>query len=282
VPQTPAPGERLSPTQPFSVDMPDLQTRRLTEADMWGITPFDQLWCRVKFREAKYDGVYTPPGTDWTIYFPGYLGGMNWGGASVDPERQMLFVNWSRLPNRMRLLPREEADRLGVKPMDIYKKKPGTPNAQAGTPFAAAIAVFLSPLDVPCIAPPYGTLTAIDLKTHKVAWSKPLGTGQDTGPFKIPSRVPLTMGVPGIGGSVVTRGGLVFIGAAAEKAFRAFDAQTGKQLWMDRLPAAGHATPMTYLSPKSGRQFVVIAAGGHGALGSEAGDYVLGYALDGK
>jgi quinoprotein glucose dehydrogenase len=279
VPQDAPPGDRVSPTQPFSVDMPDLESRTLTESDMWGLTPLDQLWCRIKYREAHYEGVYTPPSTDWTIYYPGYLGGMNWGGASIDPERQLLVVNWSRLPNRMRLVPRADADRLGVKPGDIHMKMSGMPSAQAGTPFAAQIGVFLSPIRVPCLSPPYGMLSVIDLKSHKILWSRRLGTGQDSGPLQIPSHVPIVMGVPGIGGSVVTRSGLVFIGASQEKALRAFDIRTGKLLWKDRLPAAGHATPMTYLSPKSGRQFVVIAAGGHGALGSEAGDYILGYAL---
>jgi quinoprotein glucose dehydrogenase len=279
VPQGPAPGDWLSPTQPFSVGMPDFVGGDITEENMWGLTPFDQLWCRIKFRKARYEGTYTPPATSPVIFHPGYLGGMDWGSLSVDPERKLLIVPWSRLPNYMWLIPREEADRMGVKPGDIFKKKPGTPSAQAGTPFALHIAPFLSPLAVPCTAPPYGNLTAVDLKTQKVVWSRPLGSAADSGPFGIRSRLPIPLGSPTLGGAIITGGGLIFIGATQERAFRAIDLATGKELWKDRLPVAAHATPMTYRSPASGRQFVVVAAGGHGTLRSEGGDYLFGYAL---
>lgn len=279
VPQGAAPGDWLSPTQPFSTGMPNFVGGEITEQDMWGLTPFDQLWCRIKFRQARYEGMFTPPGTSPTIFHPGYLGGMDWAGVSVDPERKLLVVPWSRLPNYMWLIPRAEADRMGVKPQDIFKKKPGTPSAQAGTPFALHITPFLSPLGVPCTDPPYGSLTAVDLKTQKVLWSRPLGTAADSGPFGIRSRLPIEMGAPTLGGATITGGGLIFIGATQERALRAIDVNTGKDLWKDRLPVAAHATPMTYVSPKSGRQFVVVAAGGHGTLRSDGGDYILAYAL---
>jgi glucose dehydrogenase len=182
------------------------------------------------------------------------------------------------MPNYSNLIPRAEADAMGLAP-GPQGIVPGKPSAQGGTPFAIRTGAFLSPLGVPCIAPPYGLITAVDLKTREVLWTRRLGTAKENGPFGIPSMVPLTMGVPAIGGSVVTKGGLIFIGASMDRMFRAIDRRTGEVVWEDRLPAGGHATPMTYLSPKSGRQFVVIAAGGHLALASPLGDYLIAYAL---
>lgn len=278
VPQKHAPGEWLSATQPFSPGMPDFAGPDLTERNMWGLTLFDQLWCRIKFRQARYDGPMTPPDTVRTITFPGYLGGIDWGGVSVDPIRQVMIVNWSRMPNYTRLVPRAEADSLGVKPgpMGYVRSKY---QAQGGTPFAVKTTAFLSPLGVPCINPPYATLTAVDLPTGKVLWSEPFGEAKENGPWNVPSKLPLTMGVPAIGGSVTTGSGLVFIGASMDKTLRAIDQRTGKILWQTALPAGGQATPMTYISPKSGRQFVVIAAGGHAGLQSPLGDYIVAYAL---
>ncbi len=281
VPQRPVEGDWLSPTQPFSTGMPDFAGPDLTERSMWGLTPFDQLWCRIKFRKARYDGPMTPPGTKPTITNPGYLGGIDWGGVSVDPVRQIMIVNWSRMPNYTRLIPREKADRMGLKPgPEGYM--PGKPQAQAGTPYAARTGAFLSPLGVPCVNPPYASLTAVDLNTGKVIWSEPFGDARDNGPWGMRSMLPLTMGVPAIGGSVSTRSGLVFIGASMERTLRAVDQKTGDILWKTRLPVGGHATPMTYISPASGRQFVVIAAGGHLALQSPFGDYIIAYALPKK
>ncbi|MGE0668105.1 MAG: pyrroloquinoline quinone-dependent dehydrogenase [Sphingomonadales bacterium] len=277
-PQGPAPGDWLAPTQPFSNGMPDFAGPDLTEASMWGLTPFDQLWCRIKFRQARYDGPMTPPGTKPSITHPGYLGGIDWGGVSVDPVRQVMIANWSRMPNYTWLIPRGEADAMGLKP-GPEGIVPGVPQAQAGTPFAAKTGAFLSPLGVPCINPPYAMLTAVDLVTGKVIWSEPFGDASENGPWGIPSRLPLTMGVPAIGGSIVTRSGLVFIGASMDKTLRAVDQRTGEVLWKAKLPAGGHATPMTYIAPRSGRQFVVIAAGGHLALQSGFGDYIIAFAL---
>jgi quinoprotein glucose dehydrogenase len=278
VPQKPAPGEWLSPTQPFSTGMPDFAGPDLTEKNMWGLTPFDQLWCRIKFRQARYDGPMTPPGTRPSITHPGYLGGIDWGGVAVDPVRQIMVANWSRMPNYTRLIPRKDADAMGLKP-GPEGIVPGQPQAQAGTPFAAKTGAFLSPLGVPCINPPYAVLTAVDLTTGKVIWSEPFGTAKENGPFGIPTMLPFTMGVPAIGGAVTTRSGLVFIGASMDKLLRAVDQRTGEILWQAKLPVGGHANPMTYISPRSGRQFVVIAAGGHLALQSGFGDYIIAYAL---
>jgi len=279
VPQGAAEGDWLSPTQPFSTGMPAFADEVLAEADMWGLTPFDQLWCRIKFRQARYDGIFTPPGVKPTITYPGYLGGMEWGGVSVDPTRGLMVVNWNRVSNYTRLIPRAVADAAGLAPAEDHISGMGEPVAQAGTPFAAATGGFLSPLGVPCTSPPYGLITAVDLNTREIFWTVPHRNMRANGPRGIPSMLPITMGVPTLGGSVTTGSGLIFIAASMERAMQAMDVETGKVLWKERLPFAGHATPMTYISPRSGRQFVVIAAGGHGAMGSQIGDSIVAFAV---
>ncbi len=272
------PGERLSPTQPFSVDMPSFRGADLRERDMWGVTPLDQLWCRLQFRKARYDGPATPPGLTPNLVFPGFVGGIDWGGVSIDRDRNILIVNSMRMANYDRLLTRSEADSHRSKgPADAHGDDVNLP--QGNTPFGANVKIFLSPLGVPCIAPPYGRISAVDLVTHRLLWSRPLGTARDSGPFGIPSMLPIEMGLPNTGGSLTTRGGLVFIGAVPERAIRAFDVRNGAELWKARLPFSGHATPMTYVSPRSGRQFVVIMTGGNSVLRSPPGDMMVAYAL---
>lgn len=278
VPQGAAPGDFVSPTQPFSTGMPSFDDTVLTEASMWGATPLDQLWCRITFRQARYDGPLTPPGTRTSINYPSYLGGVNWGGVSVDPERQLMVVNWNRMANLMTLLPRKDVEYL--KPMGGSSLHQGLAAApQIGTPFAAASGPFLSPLGIPCTSPPFGKIAVVELNTRKVVWQKPLGTSADSGPLGMRSGLAIPMGVPNIGGSVTTRGGLIFIAATQERVIRAIDLQSGKILWSARLPAAGHATPMTYASARTGRQFVVIAAGGNAILQSGASDSLVAFAL---
>jgi quinoprotein glucose dehydrogenase len=279
VPQGTVPGEKAAPTQPYSTGMPSF-TEPLNESDMWGLTPFDQLWCRIKFKEAYYEGDYTPIIERPTIIHPGYLGGSNWYGVSVDPERQLLFVNVNHFTMRNWLIPRAEADQLNIKPMRVGSVPFDIDYwPQAGITHAAKTGRFMSPLELPCVEPPYHEIAAIDLRTRQTIWRQPLGTGRDTGPFGIPSLLPITMGVPALGGSLVTRSGLLFIGATQERTFRAFDSRTGKLLWQDRLPAGSHANPMTYYSAKSGRQFVVIPASGHPLLQNKSADYLIAYAL---
>jgi glucose dehydrogenase len=151
-------------------------------------------------------------------------------------------------------------------------------SAQAGTPYAVEVSPFLSPLNVPCQAPPYGFLSAIDLKTRKLVWSHPIGTTRGTGPFGMASGIPLPMGQPNQGGSVVTRGGLIFMAATTDNYIRAFDVTSGKVVWRARLPSAGQATPMVYRSPKSGRQFVVIASS-PSLIQNTPGNALVAYAL---
>lgn len=280
VPQGPAKGDWLSPTQPFSPDLPAFDNTRLTPQSMWGLTPLDQMWCRIKFSEARYEGMFTPPGYPRpSITYPSYLGGVNWGGISVDPERKLAIVNWSRIANYTAMVTREEADRKGYKRSTNGGAHVGEPVAQEGTPFALLTGPFLSPLNVPCTEPPFGMIGVVDLTAGKMKWQRPLGTSADSGPLQSRSYVPLPMGTMNTGGSVTTKSGLAFIAATQERALRAFDVNTGKMVWRTPLPAGGHATPMSYMSKTSGRQFVVIAAGGNAPLSSGSGDYVIAYAL---
>lgn len=230
VPKGAMPGERLSPTQPYSTGMPSFDDTRLSEAQMWGATPLDQLWCRIKFREARYEGQYTPPGLRPTITYPSYLGGINWGGVSVDPERSIMIVNYNRMANYTYLLPRKIADAMGIKVSPDGVGHLGQAVAQKGTPYALKTAAFLSPIQMPCTEPPFGKIAAVDLKTRKVIWERPLGSSADSGPKGFTSRLPLPMGVPNSGGTLVTRSGLVFVGATQERAFRAFDIASGRML----------------------------------------------------
>jgi quinoprotein glucose dehydrogenase len=274
-------GERSSPTQPFSTGMPNFAGPRPSEKTMWGLTPVDQAWCRLRFKQARFEGSLTPIGIDRpTITWPGALGGNNWGSVAVDPKNGIMIVNSSHVINYNRLLPRAVANAMGLKPV----RKPSFENvagpvAQAGAPVAASISPFLSPLLVPCTEPPYGLISAVDLNTRKLLWQKPFGTARDSGPLLLSTGLPIPMGVPNIGGAVVTASGLAFIGATQEHMIRAYDIKSGKELWKGRLPAGGNASPISYWSAKSGRQFVVIAAGGHGGILSGYSNQLIAFAL---
>ena len=279
VPQGATPGDWTSPTQPFSVGMPSLVGDRFVESDMWGTTPIDQLWCRIEFNRIRYRGPYTPPALGVpTAYHPGFNGGVDWGGVAVDPERGFLVVNNNNLPNTVQLLTREEVQRRGVRPVsESGPRTTGGLYPQEGAPFGAFSAPWRTIARVPCTRPPWGFIGVIDLKTRRFVWREPLGTGRDHGPFGIPSMLPITMGTPNNGGAAVTRSGLIFISAALDRVIRAFDTRSGKLLWQARLPAGGQATPLTYMS--NGRQYVVIAAGGHNSMETTIGDSVIAYAL---
>lgn len=282
VPTDGAPGDHLSPTQPFSAI--SLLPAKLTEKDMWGATPLDQLACRIQFKESRYDGIFTP----WTlnkpiIVFPGALGVVDWGGVAVDEGRKVLVTNSSAIPYRDELLPRSKGP-IQAQNDWLQTPPPGQPQADyawspmLGTPYVAHIVGFLGPLGIPCTRPPWGFMQAIDLKSGKLLWRHPIGTAEDNGPKGIPSHLPIPMGVPNIGGTIVTAGGVVFNGSTLDQYLRAYDLRTGQELWKARLPAGGQATPMTYVG-KDGRQYVVICAGGHGGLQTKTGDYVMAFAL---
>jgi quinoprotein glucose dehydrogenase len=268
----------LAPTQPFSL-YHTLAKRDLTEADMWGMTPFDQLWCRIQFRQAAYQGIYTPPTTDrhW-IQYPGYNGGSDWGGIAVDPVRGIIVANYNDMPNYNRLLTREEADARGIAPINAPGGAVGS-GAQAGSPYAIEVNAGWRQewTGLLCSQPPYGGIRAIELATGRTLWDKPFGTARKNGPFRIPSMLPIDIGTPNNGGAVITASGLVFIAAATDDLFRAIDIETGETVWQVELPAGGQANPFAFES--DGKQFVGIMAGGHHFMETPIGDYVIVWAL---
>ncbi|SEJ95569.1 quinoprotein glucose dehydrogenase/quinate dehydrogenase (quinone) [Sphingobium sp. AP50] len=279
-------GERLSPSQPYSTDLPVFSGPPLTERDMWGVTALDQLWCRIRFKEARFEGEFTPPGVSPFIIYPGYMGGSNWGGVSIDPRRNVAIVGSLRLATYARLIPDAERQRAGIRPTiwsKIGTSTGGHPSlaAQQGTPVGVELNPFLSPLGIPCQQPPYGVLSAVNLRTGKLVWTQPIGSAEESGPMGFRSHLSLRVGTPLQGGSLTTATGLTFIGASQDAYFRAFETASGKLLWETKLPAGGHASPATYLT-RSGRQMVVIAAGGSLPLRSRMGDYIVAYSLGDK
>jgi len=271
-------GETYSPTQPFSVGMPAIGADDLKESDMWGATPFDQLLCRIHFKSKRYTGLFTPPGTDASLNLPGSLGGMNWGGLSLDPVNQLLFINDMRVGLEVQLIKADPAD-AGAKSDGNEAAAITRPVPLDGTPYAINAKVrFMSPLEIPCQKPPFGTLTAVDLKTRKIAWQVPVGTVQDAGPFGVKMGLPIPVGMPTIGGTMATQGGLVFIAASQDYYLRAYDAGTGREVWKGRLPVGSQGTPISYKSTQTGKQYVLVSAGG-ARNSPERGDYVVAYAL---
>jgi quinoprotein glucose dehydrogenase len=275
VPQGGAPGNWTSPTQPFTTGFPSLAGPNLREQDMWGLTPLDELWCRIRFKQARYEGPFTPTeSTRNTVFYPGTAGGIDWGSVSIDTQRGLVAVNTLRFANFGRLVPRKDAPAVSGGGGGVVMFP------MAGAPYVFQQTLFMSPLHVPCQPPPYGTVAVLDLNTRKLLWSKSLGTAEESGPFNIPSGLPIRMGVPNMGGSIVTAGGLVFIAAAQDRMLRAYDIGSGRELWHAQLPAVAAATPMTYVSPATGRQYVVIAAGGHyGIPGPAIAGSVIAFAL---
>lgn len=269
--ELPAPGGAIpedwtSPTQPISklTMRPDM----LREANMWGVTMFDQLSCRIKFRSLEYEGQYTPPTLKGTIVYPGNFGTFNWGSVAVDPERQVMFGMPTYLPFTSRLVPASE-----IGPKGDEKASEQGLNRNDGAAYGVVMGPFLSALGVPCTAPPWGFVAGADLRGENTVWKHKNGTVRDMTPLPLK----IKLGVPGIGGPMTTRSGLAFLGAAVDDYFRAYDVTTGEQLWETRLPAGGQSTPMTYAVDD--KQYVVIVAGGHGSVGTKPGDYILAYTL---
>ena len=270
VPARAVAGETVSPTQPFS-SLPSLGLQHLSPDDAWGLSPLDRRRCREAIDGAHYDGVFTPPGLDVTLVTPSNIGGAHWGGVAFDPARQIVVVPVNRLAALVQLIPRERHD--------PSRNEAGWEYApMRGTPYVMRRRILLSPLGLPCTPPPFGTLVAISLLTGKTIWEVPLGTTRDLVASKIFLPITVGSGTPNLGGPIITAGGLIFIGAAMDNYLRAFDVESGRELWKGRLPAGGQATPMTYRLP-NGRQYVVIAAGGHGKMGTTRGDSVVAFAL---
>jgi quinoprotein glucose dehydrogenase len=260
VPQSELPGEKTSPTQPFPVSMPWLMQRHLadadfTAADAFGFTPWDRAVCRNRLESHRTLGLYGPPSREGTLMYPWASGGSNHGMRAYDPGRRLLVVNLIRTVGVMFAAPGEAPHRG----------------------YAPGSGLLLSPLGAPCLKPPWGELVALDLERREIVWRVPLGSVEQQA--HLPSWVPLPLafGTPSRGGPMLTGGGLTFVGGTMDDALRAFETATGRLLWRVGLPAGGQATPMTYAA--GGRQYVVIAAGGHAWMGTTRGDYVLAYAL---
>lgn len=267
VPRSDVPGEQASPTQPVPVAPPPLVPQRLTAEDAWGVAFFDRKACARKIAALRSEGPFTPPSLKGTILFPFSGGGVNWGGGAIDPARGLFVVNTTRLAHVVRLIPRpERAEAFAAHP-----------NAEVGmhfgTPYFIQREILFSPLGIPCNAPPWGMLTAVDLNAGTIRWTSVLGSL----PESVPVPLPVTWGTPNFGGPIVTAGGLVFIAASLDRTIRAFDVETGKELWHAGLPASATATPMTY--EVDGRQYVVIVAGGNPRAHAKPADAIVAFAL---
>jgi quinoprotein glucose dehydrogenase len=274
VPKSDIPGEITAPTQPVSALSTGFRT--LTDKDIWGATPEDLAQCRAQFAASRYDGPFTPPSEKGTVMLPANIGGAHWGGVAYDSDRGIAIIPNNRLAALVKLIPRETAkamrekmtrgERIGKEFTDMH-----------GTPYVMQREIWLSTIHrSPCTAPPFGTLTAISLKTGKTLWDVPLGTAEGLDQQGI-GPLPAGTGMVNLGGAITTAGGLTFIGAAIDGYLRAFDTETGRELWKYKLPAGGKATPMTYLGA-DGRQYVVISAGGDGKGWGKA-DSVMAFAL---
>jgi quinoprotein glucose dehydrogenase len=275
------PSER-APTQIVSL-WNTLKKPDLVESDMWGMSPIDQMICRIQFRRADYRGEFTPPRADkHTIEYPGYNGGSDWGSLSIDPVRGIAIANYNDTPNYLKLVPRAVANQKGIKPRfatSIASTQQHAVDPQWGVPYAIQVnAGWRMPFTkLLCKRPPYGGIRAIDIATGQTLWDHPFGTARRNGPFNIPTGLPFTIGTPNNGGAVTTASGLIFIAAATDDLLRAIDERTGKVLWSVPLPAGGQATPIVY--EQNGREYLVMFAGGHHFMETPEGDSVIAYAL---
>ena len=268
VPQHGVEGEQLSPTQPFPVKPPRLTTVDFSKEDAWGVTPWDRGDCQEAFDNLRYDGIFTPPGLQGALLYPGNAGGTNWGGVATDSNRNLLLVNVLNLGFSVTLFPAEDYRRLREENPDEEI------SPQAGTPYGMRREIVVSRWGIPCTPPPWGTLAAIDFRTGDIVWQKPFGTVEDLADLPITYEI----GMGNVGGPMMTAGGLTFIGAL-DSYLRAFESETGELLWKGRLPAGAQANPMTYRLGPGSKQFVVVAAGGHAKGGSVLGDSVVAFAL---
>ena len=259
VPQDGAPGEALSMTQPFpTLPAPLVRQGPVTRDDLAHIS----FGCHLE--RYKSEGIFTPPSVQGSVEQPGYAGGVEWGGLAFDPVHQIAVVNTNDLPMLVALVPRDQMEAQSDSP----EYKDWDFSRMRGTPYGMRRKAFMSSLGTPCVKPPWGELTALDMRTGKRLWQVPLGNAVLNH---------WNAGVPGMGGPIITASGLIFVAATMDSDIRAFDLHTGKLLWQYKLPAGGQATPMTYAI--DGKQYLVIVAGGHGPLGTRRGDYVIAFAL---
>jgi quinoprotein glucose dehydrogenase len=260
VPQSDIPGEVTSPTQPFPLAPPPLAAQTLSADEAWGPTPEDREACRKTIAQLRNQGIFTPPSLQGTLMVPGNVGGMTWSGYAFDPRHSLLVTNTNNIVALARLIPRAKYDQRGSHTQD------GDYGDQNGAPYALYRRFLQSPSDLPCSAPPWGLLTAIDMTVGKIRWQVPLGSMQDFGGAH---KQQIPPGSISLGGPIVTAGGVVFIAGTTDSYIRGFDVETGKELWKARLPASANATPMTYRLATNGKQYLVIAAGGHPKIREE-------------
>jgi quinoprotein glucose dehydrogenase len=262
--------EWLSPTQPMPTLPEPLFDTALAPDDAFGFTFWDRGECRKLIEKYRFDGLYTPPSLEGTITYPAASGGANWGGAAVDSATQTLYINSSRVASVITLIPRRKNSGDSVELVDGNDISP-----MKGTPYEVKREWLVSPLGAPCTPPPWGGLSAYDLRTGKKLWDVPLGTIN----HKLPVPLPFdwNLGTPNIGGPVATAGGVLFIAATMDQYLRAIDMKTGDELWKDKLPAGSQTTPMSY--EVDGRQYVVISTGSHLWFQTPAGDKIVAYAL---
>ncbi len=268
-PRSDVAGELAAPTQPFPVKPKPLIEPVLTPDQVWGATESDRRYCAELLASLRNEGMFTPPSLQGTLVNPGFVGGVNWGGAAIHGGRGVMVANINRLPFWVRLIPRDRfaqerrADRIGAQF-----------TAQRGAPYGMSRGALLAPSGAPCVKPPWGKTVAVDLNSGEVLWETPTLT-----PKAMAAPTNGELGSISLGGPITTAGGLVFVAADQGEALRALDLETGEELWRVPLPAGGQATPMTYQLGADGKQYVVIAAGGHGGLGTTPGDYVIAFAL---
>jgi quinoprotein glucose dehydrogenase len=276
VPSSDVPGERPSPTQPFTAVTPPLSPHRFTADQVWGLTDADRTACRAAMEGLRNEGIFTPPSVKGTLVIPSNIGGAHWGGVAVDPVRQVAVVPVNRIAAVVQLIPRES---VNLQAAEAENRRLGSGyeyNAMRGTPYIMRRRMLLSPSGLPCTPPPFGALVAIDLETGARRWDVPLGSVAGLVGPELASKVPADGGAPNLGGPIVVGGGVVFIGAAPDRSLHAFDIETGKQLWKGTLPESAKATPMSY-QLSSGEQFVAVTVGGGGAWGT--GDHVIAFRL---
>jgi quinoprotein glucose dehydrogenase len=267
-PQSDVPGEHTALTQPEPLLPPPFTLQRVTDADVWGLTPLDREACLHRIHALRNDGLFTPPSLRGSLVVPYFGGGSNWGGMAFDPRSHLAILNVMNIPGYVRLFPADNYAALKQAGGDEV-------GPMIGAPYGMQRGLLLSPIGIPCTRPPWGTISAVDLDTGEIRWQHPLGT-QPIGVLGL--NAPSKWGAANLGGPLVTGSGLVFIGATPDGMFRALNLQTGDVVWQHHLPYPGVATPMSFQAA-DGRQFVVIAAGGSILLNSPIGDALVAFAL---
>jgi len=270
-------GEYYSATQPYSTGIASISAEPLSEQQMWGATPLDQMLCRILFRQYRYEGEFTAQSVQASILYPGNNGGINWGSASVDQQRNIMVTADMRMPVISRLIPRDQFRREHP---DFEGDPHGEVSPQFGLPYANDVRNFMSPIGIPCLEPPWGSVTAVDLNSGQMVWQHPAGTSRDvTLPsLGLQTGIPFYVGMPALGGPITTGGGLTFHAGTQDYYMRAYDTETGRLLWRGRLPTGAQSTPMTYIGA-DGRQYIVVSAGGARYNPNDWGDYIVAFAL---